>query len=103
MQRWGDGGGGVSRKKVRDSRKIRETEGEEKYDERGRGLSLDRVRIKISSVLFFSSPSSYFGVRGVFDWGGGTAPSTSRLLQHVNDGTHIDCVTADRDKPKRSF
>lgn len=100
MGRWGRRS---KRKKVRESRQIRETEGEEKYDERGRGLSLNRVRIKISSVLFFSSPSSYFAVRGVLDRGGGTAPSTTRLLQHVKDGAHIDCVTADRDKPKRSF
>ena len=53
MQKWGDKGEEAPGKIK--SMKIKEIEGvrwkEEKCDRRG--LSLDRVRIKISSVLFF--------------------------------------------------
>lgn len=53
---------------MRKSIKIREIEGErwreEKCDERGRGLSLDRVRIKISSVLFFPPFLLFWSKRG---------------------------------------
>lgn len=61
--------------------------------ERGRGASTEigenNVRVIDSPPL----PSTYFGVRGVLEWGGGTENRTTHLLQQVNDSTHIGCIT----------
>lgn len=77
VQRWRDSGEGAPEKEMRARIKIRQIEWERwkgekgKYDERVGGLSLDRVRIKIYSVLFFPPFLLFWSKRS---WGGACTP-----------------------------